>query len=695
MVPARNKYWLLDSVAGWRIQTANTAGLTFTTDEGDITLDPLPGSAVFLDSALVSGIVCPTALASNNRGCVFVLDGATNRITMLDLSAKRAQLITAFGGIGSELRCFRTPRSLTVLPTGSIAVADTGNGRVQLFSGPPYVLLRVWGGPDRPMKPCAVATDACGLIYILDRKSRSILRVRADGEWFEPIGSGVLTDPLALAVAADRTVAVVDSRGNNATVVIFPPDGDKPVRLTLVSLPLSVAFDSSGNLYAGTGSAVVAKLERDDTQMDGWGLAGDGVSDADGAIGQVAWVQGQGLISILNDPAATAPRLFSMDPAGAFVRLGQFTTRSLDSDIEKCTWHRVQVLGTVPPGTSLQIESQTSEQAEDSSTEFVPCTLTGSDNADCLVQSAPGRYLKLRLTLRSSGAVSPQIHALRVFFPRESYLQYLPAVFQQSDESRLFLDRFLSIFQTTFDNFDHFLDNLWQLFDPWMVPEKFFPWLAAWVALPLDPGLPLPQKRRLLQQAFQNYLMRGTVAGLQQVIHDYTGVANIRILEHFRMRNWTSLPYGGGLDLGARLWSRNFYARLQVGVSSQIGSFQLTKQPEPAAEPYDWGANQFSVLFPADPYFVGDVTAKVQKILDREKPAYTQAFLCPIFPRLRVGVQATLGVDAYVGKVNSMILGKLATLGYDSVLSASPAARDIQALGLSLHPRLGVDSRVL
>jgi phage tail-like protein len=268
-------------------------------------------------------------------------------------------------------------------------------------------------------------------------------------------------------------------------------------------------------------------------------------------------------------------------------------------------------------------------------------------------------------------------------------------VFQDDDQSRLFLDRFLSIFQTTFDDIDHLLDNLWHLFDPNMTPAKVFPWLAAWVALPVDPGMTLAKQRQLLKSAFQTYLIRGTVAGLQEVIQAYAGVANIRILEHFRLRNWTFLPVSGGLNEGARLWSRNYYARLQVGVSSTVGSFRLTNAPAPAAEPYDWGANQFSVLFPANPYTVSDTTAAIETVLTREKPAHTQAFLCPVFPRLRVGVQATLGVDAYVGKANAMILGKLATLSYDSVLARSQADRDTQSLGLSLYPRLGEDARIL
>ncbi len=97
----------------------------------------------------------------------------------------------------------------------------------------------------------------------------------------------------------------------------------------------------------------------------------------------------------------------------------------------------------------------------------------------------------------------------------------------------------------------------------------------------------------------------------------------------------TSLPEPAGLNLGARLWSPNFYPRLQLGVASTVGSFQLSNVPIPAAEPYTWGANQFSILFPTDPYTVSDTAKSVQTVLDREKPAHTQAFLCPIFPRLR------------------------------------------------------------
>jgi phage tail-like protein len=696
MIPERNNYWLLDSVAGWQMNPAiASTGIAYTAAEGDITLGPLPGAATFLDGSLAGSIACPVALASDCKGQVFVLDGVPNRVSILNFGASLARRIVAFGGRGAQLRHFKSPGSLTVLPSGSIAIADTGNRRVQLFSGPPYVLLKVWGSPEIAITPVAVAGDHCSIVYIADQASKTILRVRSSGEWLESLGAGVLTNPIELAVGPDQTVAVVDGTGAGAAIVIFPPNGDKPVRLTLVASPLCLTFDSSGNLYAGTANAIVAKLQPDSTQLSGWSLGGDGVSDVDGSIVKLTWTEAAGLIGILNSATAgVAPRLFSMNPTAVYQLNGSFVIGPLDSDIESCTWHRVRLMGTVPATSSVSVSSATSDDSVNW-TPFVPCAVLGGTNPDCLVQSSPGRFLQLAFNLQSAGAVTPQIHALQVYFPRQSYLQYLPAVFQDDDQSRLFLDRFLSIFQTTFDNLDSFLDNLWQVFDPNLTPANVFPWLASWIALPIDPSMPLAQQAQLLKTAFQTYLIRGTVSGLEQVVQAYTGVENIRILEHYRLRNWTFLPLSDGLNEGVRLWSRKFYARLQVGVQSTVGSFRLTNEPEPASEPYDWGANQFSVLFPANPYTAAETSAAIQTVLDREQPAYTESFLCPVFPRLRVGVQATLGVDAYVGKANAMILGKLATLSYDSVLARSQADRDVEALGLSLYPRLGEDARIL
>ena len=283
MIPERNNYWLLDAVAGWQ--------MTPSPGPGDITLEPFPGNATLLPSQLTNSIACPAALADDGTGRVFVMDGVTNRITVLNLSNSLSNRIEAFGGVGSALRRFKKPQSLTFLPSGAISIAETGNRRVQLFSGPPYPLLKVWGDPEASLKPVATASDHCNVVYIADGVSHTVLRRRSNGEWLEAIGAGVLTDPADLAVAANGTVAVINGSGPTASIVIFPPHGAEPVTLSLVRSPLSLAFDDLGNLYAGTANAIIAKLEPDTAQLSGWSLGGEGVSDYDGSIAAVTWVR--------------------------------------------------------------------------------------------------------------------------------------------------------------------------------------------------------------------------------------------------------------------------------------------------------------------------------------------------------------------------------------------------------------------
>jgi phage tail-like protein len=295
--------------------------------------------------------------------------------------------------------------------------------------------------------------------------------------------------------------------------------------------------------------------------------------------------------------------------------------------------------------------------------------------------------------LNSNGLESPRLRSVKAFYPRASYLRYLPAVYQEDEESRQFLERFLSIFQSEFDAFDRRIDRLWQLFNPDSVPKKNLTWLAAWLGYVLNLEWPENKQRAMLRTAFKKYFLRGTVAGLKQSIRDHVGV-EANVIEHFRLRRWPVLPAGASLSGGVRLWSPDFYQRLQVTSYSQIGRFRLLSRPEPPVEPFDWGAYQFTVLFVADPYRAEDVQHKVTQVVEREKPAHTQATICPVFPRFRIGVQSTVGTDSVVAGISHLVLGQLATLGYDSILSASPEEKKLRSLGLTSNPQLGRSSQL-
>lgn len=104
--------------------------------------------------------------------------------------------------------------------------------------------------------------------------------------------------------------------------------------------------------------------------------------------------------------------------------------------------------------------------------------------------------------------------------PITNYLNFLPEIYQQSD----FLGRFLSIFEQAFDPTMQTLDNFWAYLDPLTAPKSLLPFLAEWVAWPMNPNWPLKQQRKLIRYAVEIYQWRGTRRGLQLALSLVTGL---------------------------------------------------------------------------------------------------------------------------------------------------------------------------
>jgi phage tail-like protein len=777
-------YFVRDPAFGWYSETSHLS----PAPDGGLAVDCVPGQPKPFAKSLSDKIKRPIALAAGNKyEFVYLIDQETSRIQRIDLRLQQQitdlncesvfqdtpvtrpskpqpagcrdlefSILPGIGGEGRGARQLLKPRGLAVLSDGAIAVADTGNHQVKIFSSFPHSLLAVWGSgkPGSSLgvfnRPGKVAADACGLIYIADHGNGRIQRIQRDGTPREPITG--LTKPQSIAVRPDGTTAVLD--GNR--LLLFAQNATESSKEFKVPGGTCLTFDNVGSLYAGTSGGLIYKFVNDEggTLRD----AGIGVTGHDANLLDLLWVPGGQLIGIMLEKYNATPSLWSLCACASFtgseaddsdlssagsgnddrqVRLntggvGTLTTEPLDSGVEKCVWHRIELDATIPPGTVIEVATQTWEDSSkppqkgagfvDSGFSYgsadtkARVSLTG-DNPDCLVQSGPGRYMRVRVILRASGVASPVLRGIRIHFPRQSYLQYLPVVYQENDESRLFLERFLSIFQTTFDNLDRTVDDIWMMFDSSSVPNKWFPWLAAWISLPLNPQWfkkgqtdSLKPGRDALTRAGQLYPKRGTRAGMEEVIREYTGaIAPPRLVEHFRLRQLVILgdradqPSTGAfvtqlgaspLCNGTRLWSRDYYQRLQVGVYSRLGYFRLTGEPEPGLEPLAWGANEFSVFFDCEPYEVNVKKQALIAVVEREKPAHTKANYCPVLPRMRVGVQCTLGIDTRVGDITPLLLGTTGTLGYDSILACSTAQMALRQFHTANQPQVEVTTRL-
>jgi phage tail-like protein len=734
-VPQTGTFIELDPVAGWQavsmtnlspIDTADPAVNCITqqpvankTASAGLTVGCVTGQPTAFLPTLSGELHYPVALAYSHRK-LYVLDDAMNRVKTLNLEYQNQYFTNdGFGGKGEQARHFRNPRGLAVLDDSSFVVADTGNEQVKIFSRYPNALLSVWGSgapgdaPGDFNKPWKVVADRCGLIYIADRGNGRIQRILRNGSSQPPLLG--LQNPTDLALAADGTLAVLD--GGN--IYIYPPGQTAlppPLNLPAFSPSISVSpscltFDNHGYLYVGAStSSLSALVFKFAAQPNGtYGQVGIGVTGVVGQFLDLLWTPDVGLVAILLKHCATAPSLYTIPICGTYLKCGTLLTQTLDSGIENCVWDRIKLHGCVPKGTVIQVTTQTANcdswgnsatLATESSvtSQSSVLTLTG-ENPDCLVQSLPGRYLRAQFVLQSNGVVAPTLNSIQVSYPRSSYLQYLPAVYQEDDQSRVFLDRFLRIFQSTFDGLDQKISDMWMMFDPLSVPDVWFDWLADWIALPLNPFWTDTQRRTALKSAGQIYPKRGTPPAVTQLIQQYAGV-DARLIEHFKLRQLIILPdqadpCGVALGTTTRLWSRDYYKRLQLGVYSRVGYFDLTGEPEPDMEPLAWGANEFTVFFDCEPYQVACTQGNVSQVVEREKPAYTKAFYAPVFPRMRVGVQSTLGVDSRIGEYTPLMLGTTGTLDYDSILGCSRTEAQLMAQHATLRPQIDVNTRLM
>jgi phage tail-like protein len=102
------------------------------------------------------------------------------------------------------------------------------------------------------------------------------------------------------------------------------------------------------------------------------------------------------------------------------------------------------------------------------------------------------------------------------------YLNDLPVIFHSTENE--FLGRYLQIYETIWESFEHRQDHIDMYFVPRTCPETMLPWLASWFGLLLDTQLPVARRRTLLTEAMDLYRWRGTRYGLARVIAIYTGL---------------------------------------------------------------------------------------------------------------------------------------------------------------------------
>ncbi len=483
-----------------------------------------------------------------------------------------------------------------------------------------FQLASIAPPPAPPTDTCVVS--GCDELAVVDRTNRRLLFTTADGQIRSVVGPIALDDatpPGAVRAAPSRRLSPTDVM----PVLVWPDRTWEPTAVTSGACGHVWVVDANNDR--------VHEINR-----------------------RTGWVRSlEGLLV----PSPAADRAVA-----PFAASGRAVIGPLDSGIDSCVWDRIVLRGATPPGSRLDIRTTTSDGLysdaevalvdEGAWARVATCTGKGHESWDALVHSRPGRWLWLELRLSGDGVVTPRVDDVEVHFPRDTSAKYLPPAYRTGPDGGAFIDEFLSISDSIRRSVTTHLDDTPLLLDADSTPadptRDFLSWLSGWLGVDDAEMLPEERRRQLLQAAPALYRHRGTPDGVQRHTALWLG-RNVHLLEHYHLRRW-AVVHRGRLGDTSRLFGPDIVRRLQLDEFSAVGAVRLIDVPDPLRDPFHFYAHRFTLIVRAtrsdDCDELADRAAHITSVV---APAHSLAEICVVRPELRVGVQATIGIDALVG----------------------------------------------
>ncbi|RPI34211.1 MAG: phage tail protein I, partial [Nitrospiraceae bacterium] len=305
--------------------------------------------------------------------------------------------------------------------------------------------------------------------------------------------------------------------------------------------------------------------------------------------------------------------------------------------------------------SALADPAKTTQEKAAAINSIIPWTNPETNPRDMLFKGKAGRFLWVKLSLATyDEKAGPVVREMKIFYPRISYLRYLPAIYQEDAVSRDFLERFLSLFESIFYDLEIDISTITGYFDPDTTPPEFLKWLASWVNMAIEEDWQEATKREFIRQAVRLYKMKGTVEGISRFIEIYTGKAPV-IIEHAKTGNPAIL--GGPFRLGVDSVLAGTPVRgFRLGDDSIIGRVALRDTVQSMEDPFLSLANRFTIVINLTQEERERYEKGLRNIIADQKPAHTACSL-RIAGALATGAGTYVGISTTLGGYDPLRIG--------------------------------------
>jgi phage tail-like protein len=446
----------------------------------------------------------------------------------------------------------------------------------------------------------------------------------------------------------NKTVSIQDRQRNEENIDLKNADGT-PFTLTK---PVDIAADEESSIYI---------LEAEKKQIHKFNQQG---------------IYCETTVLSLDELSLPAPTCFTLDKTGKFIiayakekkvlQIEQKTkfkssgigiSKPLDSKIRNCQWRRITVKSETPGNTTVSLSYYASDLPEPPGKDHPGWSAPVENPQGAFILDIKGQYLwiKVQMQSKNNSQTSPLIKRIRIFAPGPSYLEYLPALYQENERSKDFLERFLSIFQIMLEDIEAENDDVPRLLDAAQTPDEFLAWLSTWLGAVYDETWGPDRWRKFLSRAIELYKKRGTKSGLEEILELYTG-CKPTIIETFHVNRELKDEEAGNLE------SKDNHHLFAPPAAAKLGLVPLSDIL------YGKSKTRFSVLFPGEVLKDNTVNINtIKRIIENWKPAHTYQGLTVFQPWFYLDMHTYLGINTVLTKPQ-FILEVSSVISRDTVL---------------------------
>lgn len=344
---------------------------------------------------------------------------------------------------------------------------------------------------------------------------------------------------------------------------------------------------------------------------------------------------------------------YQIEPYGDGLRLdrdaaatGIYCMKPVDGGENGFRWDRVAADAWLPEDTALRVYAYSSDDRDwdgwgaleeafrstESDPDGVMRQVFGSPVAKSgdFYLTLSGRFLWLAFELTATGAGSPEIRGIRLWMNADHMVDYLPAIYRGEDFTR----RFLSIFNSMYQDMDAVLDELPAYMDFEHTSGDMLRCLASWVCV--DSGEDDEAFRELIRSALDDYEDLYTVEGVRRSIRRLTGREPI-LIEH-------------------------------ADVSPNRPD---CRDPKAYRMLYGEDPYRFFVLLPEGTFSSKRERRRFQEEMEKLIPAGLSMQMIQLKQCVQLGWHTYLGINSRVGSYVPAVIDEQVTIHYDTTIGGS------------------------